>query len=172
MIWSSPSIIFRWEFSREGDYVIQRLHFDNIWYGHHQASFFSENSVVKVIMSSEDYILIIYDMVITKHHFSVRIKSWRWLCHLETAFWWYMIWSFLVRSQDPRQGSSPNHNVKAKIQDKEVHLNTKSKSRFRTRKPTKTQCQGQDPRQIVSSGDYFLIIQDIVITKHYFFVRI
>ena len=36
--------------------------------------FFGENSVVKVIMSSGDYILIIYDMVLIKHHFLVRIQ--------------------------------------------------------------------------------------------------
>ena len=65
MIWSSPSIIFQWEFSCDGDSVICRLYFDNIWYGHHQTSFFGENSVMMVTMSSADYILIIYDMVIT-----------------------------------------------------------------------------------------------------------
>jgi hypothetical protein len=31
--------------------------------------FFSANSAVTVIMSSGDYIFIIYDMVITRHHF-------------------------------------------------------------------------------------------------------
>ena len=89
MIWSSPGIIFRCEFS--SDYVICRLYFDNIWYGHHQASFFSVNSAVTVIMSSRDYILTIYDMVITRHHFSVWIQPWQWLCHPETIFWQYMI---------------------------------------------------------------------------------
>ena len=87
MIWSSPNIIFWWEFSHDGDYVIWRLYFDNIWYGHHLASFFSENSVVMVTVSSRDHILIIYDMVITKHHFLVRTQSWWWFYHLETIFW-------------------------------------------------------------------------------------
>ena len=53
----------------------EQLHkqcFENIWYGHHQASFFSGNSTVTVIMSSEHYILKIYDMGIIRHHFSVR----------------------------------------------------------------------------------------------------
>ena len=71
---SSPSIIFWWEFSHDSDSVIWRLYFDNIWYSHHQASFFSENSVVMVILSFENYILITYDMVITKHNFSVQIE--------------------------------------------------------------------------------------------------
>ena len=93
MIWSSPGIIFRCEFSRDSDYVIRRLYFDNIWYSHQQASFFGVNSAVTVIMSSRDYILIIYDMVITRHHFSVWIQPWQWLCHPETIFWQYMIWS-------------------------------------------------------------------------------
>ena len=78
MIWPSSSIIFRWEFSCDGDYVICRLYFENIWYGHHQASCFGGNSVVTVIMSSEDYILKIYDMAIIRHHFSVRIQLWLW----------------------------------------------------------------------------------------------
>ena len=69
MIWSSPGIIFQCEFSCDSHHVIWRLHFENIWYGHHQASFFSANSVVTVIMSSEDYILKIYDMV-NRCHFS------------------------------------------------------------------------------------------------------
>ena len=70
MIWSSPGIIFWCEFSCNHDYVIRWLHFDNIWYGHHQASFFSANSAVTVIISSEDYVFPIYDMVINRHHFS------------------------------------------------------------------------------------------------------
>jgi hypothetical protein len=45
--------------------------------------FFNENSVMTVIMSFGDYILITYDMVITKHHFqcefscSSDIPRWR-----------------------------------------------------------------------------------------------
>ena len=77
MIWSSPSIIFWCEFSHDSDYVIRRLYFDNIWYGHHQASFFGVNSAMTVIMSSRDYILTIYDMVITRHHFLVWIQLWQ-----------------------------------------------------------------------------------------------
>ena len=43
---------------------------------HHQASFLSVNSVVTVIMSSEDYILNIYDMIINKHHFHfIKFKT-------------------------------------------------------------------------------------------------
>ena len=91
MIWSSPGIIFQCEFSCDSHGVIRRLHFGNIWYGHHQASFFSANSVMTVIVSSKDYILKIYDMVITRHHFSVWIQSWLWSCHLKTIFWKYMI---------------------------------------------------------------------------------
>jgi hypothetical protein len=86
IIWSSPGIIFQCKFSHDHDYVIR-------WYGHHQASFFSGNSVMTVIMLSRDYFLKIYDMVITMHHFLVWIQSWQWLCHLETTFWKYMIWS-------------------------------------------------------------------------------
>ena len=74
MIWSSPGIIFRCEFSRDSDYVIRRLYFDNIWYGHHQASIFGVNSAMIVTMSSGDYILTIYDMVITRHQFLVLIQ--------------------------------------------------------------------------------------------------
>jgi hypothetical protein len=84
--------IFQCEFSCDSDYVIRRLYFENIWYGHHQASFFSVNSVMTVIMSSRDYILKIYDMVIIRHHFSVQILLWQWLCHPKTIFWKYMIW--------------------------------------------------------------------------------
>ena len=85
--------IFQCEFSCDSDYVIRRLYFENIWHGHHQALFFSVNSVVIVIMSSGDYILKIYNMVITRHCFSVWIQLTQWLCHLETTFWKYMIWS-------------------------------------------------------------------------------
>jgi len=53
---------FQCEFSWDSDYVISRLHFENIWYGHHQTLFFSVNSVVTVIVSSGGYILKIYDM--------------------------------------------------------------------------------------------------------------
>ena len=93
MIWSSPSIIFQCEFSRDSHCVIWRLHFENIWYGHHLASFFNVNSVMTVIMSFEDYILKIYDIVITRHHFLMWIQSWQWSCHPKTTFWKYMIWS-------------------------------------------------------------------------------
>ena len=81
-------------FSCDNDCVIWRLYFDNIWYGPHQASFFSANSVVTMIMSSGDYLLTIYDMVITRHHFSMQIQLWQWLCHPETIFWKYIIWSW------------------------------------------------------------------------------
>ena len=86
MIWSSSSIIFQCEFNCKGDYVIQTLYlkkydmviirhrlsmriwlqgwlchldtvFENIWYGHHQASFFGVNLAVTVIMSSRDIIV-------------------------------------------------------------------------------------------------------------------
>jgi hypothetical protein len=92
MIWPSSGIIFPCEFSCDSDYVIRRLYFENIWYGHHQASFFRANSVVTVIISSKHYILKIYDMAIIKHHFSVWIQLWQWLCHSKTIFWKYMIW--------------------------------------------------------------------------------
>ena len=59
--------IFQCKFSHGSDFVIWRLSFENIWSGHHQASFFSVNSVVTVILSSEDYLLKIYDMVITSN---------------------------------------------------------------------------------------------------------
>jgi len=45
------------EFSCNSYYVIWRLCFHNIWYGHQQASFFISHPVVMVIMSSKDYIL-------------------------------------------------------------------------------------------------------------------
>ena len=93
IIWSSPGIIFQCEFSCDNDPVIWRLHFENMWYSHHQASFFNVNSVVTVILSSDNYILKIYDMVITRHHFSMRIQLWQWSCHPKTTFWKYMIWS-------------------------------------------------------------------------------
>jgi len=85
IIWSSPGIVFQCEFSWDSDYVISRLHFENIWYGHHQTLFFSVNSVVTVIVSSGGYILKIYDMVITRHCFHVNSVQ-QWLCHLKTIF--------------------------------------------------------------------------------------
>ena len=93
IIWSSPGIVFQCEFSWDSDYVISRLHFENIWYGHHQTLFFSVNSVVSVIVSSGGYILKMYDMVITRHCFSVWIQLQQWLCHLKTIFWKDIIWS-------------------------------------------------------------------------------
>ena len=105
IIWSSPDLIFQCEFSYDHDHIFWKLYFKNIWYGyhqisffsmnsvitviilsedyilkymicHHQASFFSVNSVVTVIMSSEDYILNIYDMIINKHHFHfIKFKT-------------------------------------------------------------------------------------------------
>ena len=48
--------IFQCEFICNSDYVIQRLYFEKIWYGHHQASFFSVNSSIMIIISSGDYI--------------------------------------------------------------------------------------------------------------------
>ena len=38
-LWSSLDIVFQYKFSCNGYYIIQRLYFHNIWYGHHQASF-------------------------------------------------------------------------------------------------------------------------------------
>ena len=64
MIWSSPSIIFQYEFNHNSDYVIWRPYCHNIWYGHYQASFFGVNPTITVIMSSGDHIFIIYDIVI------------------------------------------------------------------------------------------------------------
>ena len=49
--------IFLIEFSCNNNYGIWRLYFDDIWYGHHQASFFSANSATTVIMSSSPYLL-------------------------------------------------------------------------------------------------------------------
>ena len=103
--------IFQCEFNCNSDYVIWTLHFENIWYGHHQASFFSVNSAVTVIMSSRHYILkymiwssssIIFkcvfscngDYAIQRHHFS---------------FYKIQDKVFLI-------------NVKIKIQDKKAHL--------------------------------------------------
>ena len=93
MIWASPGTTFWHEFNCNSDYVIWTLHFENIWYGNHQASFFGVNSTITVFMSSKHYILKIYDMGIIRHHFLVRIQLWQWLCHLNTTFWKYMIWS-------------------------------------------------------------------------------
>jgi len=73
MIWSSPCVVFQCEFSCDSDCVLWKLYFENIWHSHHQALFFSVNSVVTVIMSSGDYILKIYSMVITRHHFPFHI---------------------------------------------------------------------------------------------------
>jgi hypothetical protein len=64
MIWSSPSIHFWCKSNCNSDYVMWRRYCHNIWYGHHQTSFFGVNPTVTVIMSSGDYIVIIYDMVI------------------------------------------------------------------------------------------------------------
>ena len=72
------------KFSHNSDFVIQRPYFANVWYGCQQTSSFSVNSVLTVIMSSEDYILKIYDRVIVRHHFSMQIQLWQWLCHLKT----------------------------------------------------------------------------------------
>ena len=66
-------------------YVIWRLYSRNIWYGHHQALFFILHLVV-IIMSSGDYVIIIYNMVITRHHFSFCIQWWPSLYHPETIF--------------------------------------------------------------------------------------
>ena len=52
--------------------------------------FFSVNSAITVIISSGDYILIIYDMVITSHHFLFCIQWWLSLCNI-----WYHQTSFL-----------------------------------------------------------------------------
>jgi hypothetical protein len=41
----------------------------------HYTPLFGANSVVTVIMSSKDQILQMYDMVITRYNFSVRIQS-------------------------------------------------------------------------------------------------
>ena len=74
MIWSSLGVIFQCKFYCDSDYVIWRLYFENIWYGYDQTSFSSVNSAITVIMSPRDYILKIYDMVITRHHFSMQIQ--------------------------------------------------------------------------------------------------
>ena len=55
VIWSSPDIIFQCEFSHDCDHVIWRLYLKK------------------------------YDMVITRHHFSMQIQLWQWLCHLKTT---------------------------------------------------------------------------------------
>jgi hypothetical protein len=55
--------------------VIGLTIFGNFCIYMHYTPLFGVNSVMTVIMSSEDYILKIYDMVITMHHFSVQILS-------------------------------------------------------------------------------------------------
>ena len=152
-------MVFRCEFSRDSDYVIWRLYFDNIWYGHHQASFFSVNSVVTVIMSSGDYILTIYDMVITRHHFSVWIQLWQWLCHPETIFWQYMIWS----SPDIIFQCEFSHDSDYVIQ--RLYFDNiwydHHQTSFFSVNPAVT--------VIMTFEDYiFLIIYDMVITRHHF----
>src|SRR6267154_2753508 len=88
---------------------------------HHQASFFIVNSVVTVIMSSEDYILNIYDMIINKHHFHfIKFKTRR--------FFKLML---ILKSKTRKHIQD---DVKAKLQDKEVRPKTICK------------CQGQNPR--------------------------
>jgi hypothetical protein len=74
MIWSSSDVIFHFAFSGNGHYVIQILYCCNIWYGHHQVSFFISHSVVMVIMSFGDCIAAIYDMVIIECHCSFHIQ--------------------------------------------------------------------------------------------------
>jgi len=64
-------IIFWCKFRYDGDYIIWRLYFENVSYGHHQTSFFSVNSIMTVIISFCDYILKIYNMIIIKHPFSM-----------------------------------------------------------------------------------------------------
>ena len=76
MIWSSSGVIFHFTFSGNGNYVIRRPYCHKIWYGHHQVRFFISLSVAMVIMSSRDYIVAKYDMVIIGCHFSFHIQWW------------------------------------------------------------------------------------------------
>ena len=151
-------INFQCEFSRDSDYVIRRPSFWNIWYGHHQASFFSANSAVIVIMSSRDHIFeimiwsssdIIFqcefshdsDYIIRRLYFkilNVKTKIQDKEAHLS----WDNI-KAKIQDKELRLKSmsrpkskikkSTWDNVKAKIQDKEVRLRTMSRQRFRTR---------------------------------------
>jgi len=68
MIYIPPGPIFQCEFNCNSYDVMGWLHSHNIWYGHHQASFFILHPMVMVIMSFGDHIFAIYDMGIMKHH--------------------------------------------------------------------------------------------------------
>ena len=74
VIWSSPGFIFQCEFNCSSYYVIWRLYFRKMWYGHLWASFFNVNSTIAVIMSSGDYISVKCDMVIFGLRFSLWIQ--------------------------------------------------------------------------------------------------
>ena len=75
MIWSSSDIIFQCKFNRNSDYVIWTLHFENIWYGHHQASFFSVNSAVMVMIPSRDIIFHFIKFKTRFFNLMLRLKS-------------------------------------------------------------------------------------------------
>jgi len=162
MIWPSSGIIFRWEFSCDCDYVIWRLYFENIWYGHHQASFFHANSVVTVIMSSKDYILKIYDMAIIKHHFSMQIQLWQWLFHPNTIFWKYMIWPSLSIIF-PCKFSCDSDYVIRRLYFENIWYGHHQASFFHVNSVVTV---------IISLGDYIWKIYDMVITRHHFLFHI
>ena len=89
-----PGPVFQWEFNGGVCCVIKLTIFGKFlcyMYAYALYTNFGANSVITVILSSEDHILQMYDMVITRHHFSVWIQSWLWSCHLKTIFWKYMI---------------------------------------------------------------------------------
>ena len=67
--------------------------FENIWYGHHQASFFSVNSAVRVIMSSRHYI---FEKIWYGHHqasFFSANSTVRVIMSSRHCIWKNMIWS-------------------------------------------------------------------------------
>ena len=62
-----PGPVFRWEFNGGVHFVIRLTIFGNFF--------------------------VLYVCICIIHHFSVWIQPWQWLCHLETKFLKYMIWS-------------------------------------------------------------------------------
>ena len=84
--------IFLCKFSCDSDSVIWRLSFENIWYDHHQALFFSANSAVTVKTISMQKIL----------DKKVKLKTILSLISMKKKHTW--------------------DDVKAKIENKQAHL--------------------------------------------------
>jgi hypothetical protein len=132
MIWSSSSIIFQCKFSCDSDYVIWRPYFWNIWYGHHQASFFSANSAVIVIMSSGDNI---FEIMIWSSSDIIFQCEFSHDSDYIIRRLYFKILNVKTKIQDKEAHLSWD-NIKAKIQDKELQLKSMSRPKSKIKKST------------------------------------